>query len=116
MELVLEVYMLTKSFPDEERYGLTSQVRRSAISIPSNIAEGAARSGSLEFIRFLHIALGSCSELDTQMELGSRLGYLSDKAWQTFDNKLNDVDRMLIGLRNSLIAKKKRVKEGTHGQ
>ena len=66
MELVTNIYKLTKSFPKDELYGLTSQMRRSAVSVPSNIAEGAARKNKAEFIQFLHIALGSSSELETQ--------------------------------------------------
>ncbi|WP_404416370.1 four helix bundle protein [Vreelandella aquamarina] len=78
MDLVEQIYTLTKHFPSEERYGLTSQMRRCAVSIPSNIAEGAARGSTLEFIRFLHIAQGSLSELETQVLIARRLSYLSD--------------------------------------
>ena len=78
MDLVEKIYKVTKSFPKEEQYGLTSQMRRSAISIPSNIAEGAARKGNAEFIQFLYIALGSLSELETQFLIAQRLNYLDD--------------------------------------
>ena len=74
--LVKQVYELTKSFPPEELYGLTNQIRRAAVSIPSNIAEGAARNGSKEFAQFLGIAKGSLSELETQLVIGRELGYL----------------------------------------
>ena len=67
MELVTDIYHMTKFFPREEQYGLTSQIRRSAVSVPSNIAEGAARKSKPEFIQFLYIALGSLSELETQL-------------------------------------------------
>lgn len=67
MDLVQDIYKLTANFPKEEMYGLTSQIRRSSISIPSNISEGAGRNGNNEFIRFLYIALGSISELETQI-------------------------------------------------
>ena len=75
MELVTSIYALTREFPREEIYGLTAQIRRSATSIPSNIAEGAARQGEKEFARFLYIALGSCAELETQLLIARNLGY-----------------------------------------
>ena len=74
MDLVIEIYSETGKFPSQERYGLINQIRRAAISIPSNIAEGAARHTRKEFINFLHIAQASLGELDTQVELASRLG------------------------------------------
>ena len=78
MLLCKEVYLLTKKFPKEEIYGLTSQIRRCAISIPSNIAEGKGRNGDKEFIRFLQIALGSVYELQTQLELSEQLKYINN--------------------------------------
>jgi len=78
MELVAKVYKMTQSFPAEEKYGITSQMRRSAISIPSNIAEGAAKKGNKEFIQFLYMSLGSLAELETQIEIALRLGYCDD--------------------------------------
>ena len=78
MDLVTKVYELTRDYPKEELYGLTSQIRRSAVSIPSNIAEGAGRNGQKELIRFLYIAMGSLSELETQLEISKRLDYISD--------------------------------------
>src|SRR5690349_5714654 len=75
MELVTSVYAVTKNFPSEEKYGLVSQMRSAAVSIPSNIAEGAARQTKREFINFLHIAQGPLSELDTQLELSLALRY-----------------------------------------
>lgn len=73
MELVKTIYILTKKFPKEELYGLTSQIRRAGVSIPSNIAEGYMR-GSREYVQFLKIALGSCAELETQLELSKEIG------------------------------------------
>ena len=78
MDLVERVYQETKGFPKDEMYGLTSQMRRSAVSVPSNIAEGAARKGNAEFIQFLYIALGALSELETQIIISKRLHYLND--------------------------------------
>lgn len=91
MKLAKEVYAITKSFPKEEIFGITSQMRRAAVSIPSNIAEGAARSGSKEFIQFLYIALGSLSELETQFLLAMDLGYIKQ-----FPQELLDMSRKLI--------------------
>jgi len=75
MDLVEIIYELTKSFPKEEQYGLKSQMRRSAVSVPSNISEGAARKGNKEYIQFLYISLGSLSELETQLLISARLKY-----------------------------------------
>lgn len=79
MDLVELVYQVTSSFPKEERYGLTNQLRRAAVSIPSNIAEGHARSSTAEFQRFLSIARGSLAEVETQLLIARRLGYLSEE-------------------------------------
>jgi len=80
MDFVAEVYAITREFPKEEIYGLTSQLRRAAVSIPSNISEGAARNSEKEFVQFLHIALGSAAEAETQLLIAQRLGYVSDIA------------------------------------
>ncbi|MGB0166175.1 MAG: four helix bundle protein [Luteibaculum sp.] len=80
MELVEALYALTKNFPKEELYGFTSQIRRSAISVPSNIAEGSARKGNKENIQFLYVALRSLAELETQLLISKRLQYLADDA------------------------------------
>jgi len=76
MDLVDVVYRVTKGFPHEELYGLVNQMRRCAVSVPSNVAEGAARSGKKEFSQFLHVSLGSLSELETQILISKRLGYM----------------------------------------
>ena len=75
IELTKKIYLITKNFPKEEIYGLTSQIRRSCISIPSNIAEGSARNHDKEFIQFLYISLGSLAELDTQLIISKEIGY-----------------------------------------
>lgn len=95
MDLVEDLYKITKDFPKEELYSLTSQLRRSVISIPSNIAEGAARNSKKEFIQFLHIALGSTAELETQLLISERLGYLKESS--EYLNKLNEIKKMLLG-------------------
>jgi four helix bundle protein len=98
MVLVIEIYGATEKFPSKEVYGLTNQIRRAAVSIPSNIAEGAARQTKREFTNFLHIAQGSLSELDTQLELANRLGYLDDKSHSSLNVLMEQIDKMLTGL------------------
>ena len=78
IELVTKIYEITRNFPKEELYGLSSQMRRSAISFPSNIAEGAARNSQKEFLQFLYISLGSLSELETQLIISKNLGFLNN--------------------------------------
>ena len=78
IELVEKIYKITNSFPESEKFGLISQMQRSAVSHPSNIAEGAARNSIKEYIRFLYISLGSLAELETQIIIAERLGYIED--------------------------------------
>jgi four helix bundle protein len=98
MDLVIEIYRTTEGFPSQEIYGLTNQIRRAAVSIPSNIAEGAARQTKKEFSNYLHMAQGSLSELDTQIELARRLGYLDAKSWSALDTRMEQIDKMISGL------------------
>lgn len=102
IDFTVVVYEITQSFPKEEIYGLTSQMRRAVISIPSNIAEGAARASSAEYVRFLNIAIGSASELDTQIEIAGRLGYLPEAAKTQMTSTVESLIRSLISLRNSI--------------
>jgi four helix bundle protein len=80
IDLVERIYKITDTFPQSEMYGLTNQMRRSAVSIPSNISEGAARSSNKEFIQFLYISLGSLSELETHLIISSKLRYMEDES------------------------------------
>ncbi|VAX06845.1 23Sr RNA gene [hydrothermal vent metagenome] len=116
MELVMTVYGLTKKFPLHERYGLTSQIRRSAVSIPANIAEGAARQTNKEFMQFLHISQGSLSELDTLMELAHGLRYFTHAALDTLDTQMIQIDKMLTGLIRKLRHKSKNASSVNDGQ
>jgi four helix bundle protein len=95
MTLAKEVYKLTESFPKEEIYGLASQMRRAAVSIPSNIAEGAARNSDREFIQFLYMSLGSLAELETQLLLSGELGFLKN---EEINGNVERVRKMLLGL------------------
>ena len=104
MELVTRVYEVWRGFPKEELYGLTSQMRRCAVSIPSNIAEGHGRKSTKEFIHFLNIATGSLYELETQLEIARNLGYLKDA--NTF-TRLHENCRELERMMTSLIRKLK---------
>ena len=100
MNFVVEIYKRTKQFPDEEKFGLKTKLQRAAISIPSNIAEGAARNGKKEFIQFLYIALGSLAEVETQLEIAKRLKYVDNISQVKKD--LTDIRRMVQGLINYL--------------
>ncbi|MCL2119414.1 MAG: four helix bundle protein [Planctomycetaceae bacterium] len=102
MELVELVYQATKQFPREELYGLTSQLRRSVVSIPSNIAEGQARKSTLEFLHFLSIARGSRAEMETQIILASRLKYIDDHLSEQILGRSEEISKLLNGLMNSL--------------
>ena len=105
MEVAQMIYKLTNSFPSEEKFGLVSQMRRAAISIPSNVAEGAARQGKAEFRNFLSMAQGSLSEVDTQLELSVLLGYLNAEKIKEISGLLIRVDKMLSALIRSLSGK-----------
>jgi four helix bundle protein len=100
LDLVINIYELTSNFPSDEKFGLTSQIKRAAVSIPSNIAEGAARQSNKEFIRFLYMSLGSAAEVETQLEIARRLGFIKNEI--DVSDKIVFIKRMLIKLIESL--------------
>lgn len=102
MDLTTMVYDALKTFPPKEEYGLSSQMRRSSVSIPSNIAEGYGRNSTLDYCRFLQIALGSAYELETQVELARRLDYVDNDTANKLATQLTEVGRMLNSLINKI--------------
>ncbi|MBX3291739.1 MAG: four helix bundle protein [Acidobacteria bacterium] len=100
VEMVVNVYEITKIYPSEERFGLTSQTRRAAVSIPANIAEGAARQHDKEFLQFPSVAQGSASELETELLIAHRLGYLEESAHRKIYDEVNTIAPLIIGLTN----------------
>jgi len=95
-EMVVAVYEVSRGFPKDERFGLTTQVPRAAMSVPSNIAEGWARSSRRDLLRFLEMALGSCFELQTQTRIAAKLGYIEENA--PIHEQISEVERVLSGL------------------
>lgn len=100
MDLCEDIYQITSSFPVSEIYGLTAQLKRAAVSIPSNIAEGASRNSTKEFIQFIYISNGSLSEIETQLELAVRLGFIQEKKIPV--ESIKHIRSMLLGLIRSL--------------
>jgi four helix bundle protein len=101
----MEIYRLTDTFPQREVYGLASQMRRAALSIPSNIAEGHSRGQTKELIRFISISRGSVSELETQLIVAEKLAYIQKREFTRISQMLDEESRMLAGLRKSLRSK-----------
>ncbi|MBT8352807.1 MAG: four helix bundle protein [Deltaproteobacteria bacterium] len=101
-QLCLEIYKITKRFPTEEKYGLTSQIRRAAVSVPSNIAEGYGRKTTPEYIRFLYIAYGSNCEMETQILLSCDLDYIEADKLEILQGSIGEIERMLKALIKSL--------------
>jgi four helix bundle protein len=104
MNLTTEIYKLTRNFPESERYGLSSQMQRASVSIPSNIAEGFGRESTKELLRFLYTARGSLMELSTQLEICNNLGYLPEEEHSSIQRLADEVNRLLNGL---IFSKKK---------
>ena len=106
MNFVIQIYTITKTFPQEEQYGLTSQIRRSAVSIPSNISEGYGRNSSNDYKRFLQIANGSLYELQTQLEICHKLAYVSEDIFNNAYEQSREIERMLSSLIRKIKASK----------
>jgi four helix bundle protein len=102
VSFVSDIYKITESFPNSELFGLTNQIRRAAVSIPSNIAEGAARASQKEFNQFLSISLGSTAEVETQLLIAMNLKFISTVEYKELTVKIDDIRKMLIGLKKSL--------------
>jgi four helix bundle protein len=100
--LALEIYRTTRLFPTEERYGLVAQMRRAAVSIVSNIAEGAGRQSDREHSRFLRIARGSVHEVQCQLLLSRDLGFMASDKWLMLDGSVQEISKMINGLASSL--------------
>ncbi|MFA5669084.1 MAG: four helix bundle protein [Balneolaceae bacterium] len=98
VELATQVYLLTNSFPNEEKYGLVSQIRRSAVSVSSNIAEGAGRNTDKDFALFLNYSLGSCFELETQLLISKNLDFIIEEAHNNIMDELTQIQKMLYTL------------------
>jgi four helix bundle protein len=108
MDLVDQVYVLTENWPNREQYGLTNQIRRAAVSVPSNIAEGQGRKSDGDFVRFLAIAYGSLMEVRTQLLIASRRAYSSEAAVSDVLAMLDETGRLLNGLKRSLSGRSKK--------
>ncbi len=102
IDITVDMYKETSSFPSEEKFNLISQMRRSAVSIPSNIAEGAGRNSDKEFNQFLGIAKGSSFELQTQMIISNRLKFISDDKFEVMNNSIEEVQKMITGFQSKL--------------
>jgi four helix bundle protein len=107
IDFVVEIYKMTETFPADERFGLTSQIRRASVSIPANIAEGAGRESDKDYLRFLSIAQGSTSEVETELLIANRLGFLSTTKYEKARASLDEIGRMNAGLANHLRRKTK---------
>ena len=107
IEFVSSIYAITKSFPKEELYGLTSQLNRASVSIAANIAEGAGRNSNKEFVQFLSIAMGSCAEVETLLIIAEKQKFLSIEDLETRVQKLNQIQNMLFRLQQSIKEKYK---------
>jgi len=102
MSLVTEIYKLTNTFPSHERFGLVSQMQRAAVSIPTNIAEGSAKSSNKDFARFLEMSIGSSYELETELTIASKLNYIEHDVFVLLQNKIVEIQKMIIGFKNKL--------------
>ena len=102
MGIVTEIYQITNAFPSHERFGLISQMQRSAVSIPSNIAEGSAKTSNKDFARFLEISIGSSYELETQLIVSFNLKYIETAVYEDLSFKISEIQKMINGFKNKL--------------
>lgn len=102
VDLAVLVYRSTESFPAAERFGLTIQLRRAAVSVPSNIAEGQSRKSARDFLRFLHIAEGSLAEIETQLEIARQLNWINEQPLHSLLNECQEIGKMLNGLTRAI--------------
>lgn len=102
IDFVTEIYRITEFFPKSEMYGLISQIRRSVVSIPSNIAEGNSRRSTPDYLQFLKISRGSCAEVETQLIISRNLNFLNDEDYLKLNQQIIEISKMLNGLINSL--------------
>ena len=102
MDLLVTIYAMAESFPKSEQFGLTSQIKRAAVSIPSNIAEGSSRRSTQEFLRYINISTGSLAEMETQISAAKLLGFITEEKEKTILNQCNEISRILQGLYDSL--------------
>jgi four helix bundle protein len=105
VDLAKKIHDITKLFPHEERYGLTSQMRRAGVSIPSNIAEGSQRTSNKEFANFILIAKGSLAEVETQILLSKKYGYISENTWKEVQQDIEELHRMLHTFHSKLVTR-----------
>ncbi len=102
MSLVTEIYQLTNTFPNHERFGIISQMQRSAVSIPTNIAEGSAKSSNKDFARFLEMSFGSSLELETELTISLNLNYINTVVFESIQHKIIKLQKMITGFKNKL--------------
>jgi four helix bundle protein len=102
VDLAVKVYEISQSFPSEEKFGITSQMRRSSVSVPSNIAEGTAKNTSKSFSNSLDISLGESFELETQAIIANRVGILNDDAFKDLDSDIDEIQKMIIGFKSTI--------------
>ena len=102
VDFVTEIYLITEKFPSSEIFGLTSQLRKAAVSIPSNIAEGNSRRSNADYLQFLKISRGSCSEIETQLLISKNLKFIEKIEYDNLNEKITEIVRMINGLINSI--------------
>ena len=102
MSLVTEIYQITNKFPSNERFGLISQMQRASVSIPTNIAEGSAKTSNKDFARFLEMSIGSSLELETELTIALNLKYIDTMVFESIQNKIIELQKMITGFKNKL--------------